>query len=200
MGGAMGGMLGGLFGGGDNPADSANDYLSQIPGTIKPYYQDYIDRGKRLSPILEEQFGGMLNDPGALYNRLGQGYTQSPGYKWRLGQGEEAINNAMASRGMSGTPEHGQRAGQLAEDMAGADFDKYLGHLLGIYQGGLTGMSGLQGQGFDASKELATNLANALSGQANYAYAGQAAQNAADAQGMNNFFSGLGSVAGIMML
>lgn len=201
MGATAGGMLGqGLFGGkgGRNPASAANPYLDQIPDTIKPYYQPYINAGMEAMPQLQKQFGQMMNDPGAMYNKLGQGYTQSPGYQWRLGQGQESINNAMASRGMSGTPEHGQQAGQLAENMAGADFDKYLGHLLGIQQGGLTGMSGLETQGYNASGDLATSLANYLQGKAGYAYAGQAGQNQQQAQKQSNMFGGLGAIGSML--
>ena len=46
--GGLGGGGGGFGGGGggmSNPADSARPYLNQIPGTVKPYLEPYIQGG-----------------------------------------------------------------------------------------------------------------------------------------------------------
>jgi len=196
--GMIGSGLMNMFGGGNkNPADAAMPYLQQIPGQAKPYYDPYIQAGTGALPEWQKQLQSLLNDPGALLNRLGQGYQASPGYQWQLNQGENAIGNAMAAGGMAGSPEHGQRAGQLAENLANQDYYNYLDKVLGLYGSGLSGEQNLQKQGFDASSQFANLLANALAGQGEYAYGGVAGENQAKSQGMNNLFGGLGAIAGI---
>lgn len=204
MGTAAGGMLGGgvagMFANPTNPADAAKPYLDRIQGDTKPYYDPYIQAGNEALPEWQRQLGQLLNDPGALMNRFGQSYQQSPGYKWQLGQGEQAISNAMASGGMAGSPEHGQRAGQLAENMANQDYYNYMNKVLGLYGSGLSGEQNMVGTGFNASRDYANLIANALAGQAGYAYAGQAGANQGDSQNMSNLFGGLGAVASIASL
>jgi hypothetical protein len=192
------GPLSRLFGGGKNPADAAMPYFNQVPGTMSPFYEPYINAGNRALPNLENTYNQMLSDPNAIISRLGAGYTKSPGYDWRLGQGEKAINQAQAAGGMAGSPQHQQLAGQYAENMAGDDYNNYLNQVLGLFGGGVSGMSGLNTQGFQASNELAQSLANNLMTQGQLKYQGQAGQNQQRSQNMSNLFGGLGALAGFL--
>ena len=62
---------------------------------------------------------------------------------------------------------------------------------MGLYGAGVSGEGGLQQQGFQASTDLAQNLANALMSQGNMAYSGAQGQQ----QGFLDLLGGLGSAA-----
>lgn len=157
-----------------NPADAAQPYLNQIPSTITPYYQPYIDNGQNAMGTLNNQYSGMISNPGGMVNQIGSSYQQSPGYQWQLDQGEQSINNAAAAGGYVGTPQHQQQAATLAENLANQDYQQYLNHALGMYNTGISGYQGFNQQGYNASNELASGLAQALMSQANLAYSGAA--------------------------
>lgn len=160
-----------------NPSKKAMPYLNQVPGTITPYYQPYVNAGQQALPQLSNMYNQMMTNPNEIINRLGAGYQQSPGYQWRLGQGEQAINNASAAGGMLGTPMHQQQAGELASNLANQDYDQYLQHVLGLLGGGVSGLQGMSQLGYGASSDLATSLGQNLMNQANLQYAGQANRN-----------------------
>lgn len=177
VGAAIGGLGGAATGFLGNPADKAMKSLDQIPDTIKPYYQKYINGGGWAQDQLQNHYGEDMNDPNAIIKRLGSGYQESPGYQFRLKQGEGAINNANAAGGMLGSPQHEQQAGELAGNLANADYEQYLNHALGLYGQGEAGAENLANRGYGASTDLASSLGNALTSKAQTGYSGQANQN-----------------------
>lgn len=160
-----------------NPAKSAQPYLDKIPGTIKPYYDPYVNAGKWAMPELQKHFSEMMDDPDSIINRLGAGYKESPGYQRRLNQGMQAIGNAEAAGGMAGTRAHDETSAKFAEDLASEDYDKYLQNALGLLGMGTQGAMGVGQLGYGASSDLATNLAQTLMNQAGLNYTGQANTN-----------------------
>jgi hypothetical protein len=185
-----------------NPATKAQQTVAQIPGAVSPYFQPYVDAGGNALNTLQDQYGNLIgnygdvqnqyttamNDPASILKSLGAGYQESPGYQWELSQGEQAINNAQAAGGMTGTPQHQQEAGALATNLANKDFQQYLAEALGVYNTGVkgatnlynTGLSGFQGinqMGYSASSNLAEAIAQSLMKQAELQYAGQANKN-----------------------
>lgn len=193
--------IGKVFGGGQkNPADSANQYLNQIPGAVNPYYQPYINQGQQSNQILQGQYGQLTSDPGALYSKFGQGYKESPGYQFKLSQALQSGNNAAAAGGMAGSPSHQQNNMQLGNDIASQDYNDYMKQILGLYGLGLEGEKGLGEQGFKASTGYGDILGSNLGAQAQYGYAGQAGKNANQSNTMNNYLKlasmGLGFLAG----
>jgi hypothetical protein len=172
---AAGGAMGALGGFGDDPSDQANKYYDKIPGMMKGYYDPYINNGKWADSKLQGQYGEMSQDPNDIIKHIGEGYQKSPGYDWRLKQGEGAIGSANAAGGMAGTQQHMQQSGQLAENMASEDYDKYMQQALGVYGGNMDRRMNLAGgmsqQGYNASSSLADNIGNVLMGQGSMAYA-----------------------------
>lgn len=166
-----------IFGSKSNPANAAQPYLNQIPGTITPYYQPYIDQGQQSMHILGQQYGQQVYNPDQIINTLGAGYQTSPGYQWDVQQGTEAANNAAAAGGYVGTPEHQQQESEMEQGIASKDYNTYMDEALGLRSQGLRGEEGLNSIGYSASNSLAENLAQALMSQANLAYAGAANQN-----------------------
>lgn len=161
-----------------NPSSAAAPYLNQIPGTIKPYLDPYINRGNEAANQLNPQYGQALHDPSGLLKSLSNGYTQSPGYEFKLSQALNAANNAAASGGMAGSPQHQQQSAQIANNVASGDYEDWLNHILSLYGIGLSGEEGFNKQGFEGSNNLSTSLANALGSQASLAYQGAGQQNA----------------------
>jgi hypothetical protein len=183
-------------GGGKNPADEAMKYLDQIPGQTQPYYEPYINAGKGALNQLQGQYGQMLNNPGAMYDKFAKGYKESPGYQLRLKEALNAGNSAQAAGGMLGTPQHERTNMGLATDVASQDFENYLNHILGLHTEGLDTANKINTMGYGASTGYADSLANLLGTKAQYGFEGQKAKNAAGAGGLSDLlglFTALGT-------
>lgn len=171
------GDIGNFLWGGNDAANQAGSYYNQIPDILKQYLKPYVDRGNSVFPQLQGQYDQLLNHPGDLLNKLGQGYQQSPGYQFQLNQALSAGNRASAAKGMLGSPMQQQQAQQTASQFANQDFNNYLSHALGLYDQGLMGKQNIYNMGFGASNNLGENLSNALMSQGNLAYSTAANQN-----------------------
>lgn len=193
IGGGIAGLLGG-FGGDDYSTkgyDEAGQILGSIPSQIKGYYDPYINAGKSAIPGYQDIMSQLLKDPTQIMKMLGQGYQKSPGYDWNLQQGENAITNASAAGGMLGTPQHQQQAGQLATNLASQDYNQYMQNIMKMFGMGAEGTSGLIDQGGKMSSDLASNIAQALAGQAQLKYASQANENQYNGQNAGGGFGDL---------
>lgn len=168
-----------MFGGGGykNPANAASPYLNQIPGTISPYYQPYVNAGQQALPTLQNQFNTMATNPGQSVNTIGQSFQQSPGYDWQVQQALQGSNQAAAAGGMAGSPQHEQQNMQLANNIANQDYYNWLSNALQQQNTGLSGLQNINTMGYGASNELAQSLANNLMGQAGMQVAGTAGKN-----------------------
>jgi hypothetical protein len=184
-------MLGNIFGT-KNPANAAMPYLNQIPGTISPLYQPFINAGQWALPQMESQYGSLINNPGGVMNKIGAGYQQSPGYQFNVNQATQAANSAAAAGGMAGSPAEQAALAQQVSGYANQDYNQYLQSALGMYGQGMQGLSGLYQTGYGASTGLAGDLASNLMNQANLAYSGRANQNQMTG-GLWGNLAGLGS-------
>lgn len=187
---AAGGAMS-LFGKKKNPMNEANQYLNQIPGQAQPYYQPYIDAGKNALNTVQGEYGKLINDPGAMYNKFGEGFKESPGYQFKLKQALDAQGNASARGGMLGTPQDQYQASEVAHGMADQDFNDYMSQIFGMYGKGLEGEQGIENQGYGASTDYANMLSNILGQKGKMAYEGANAANQANAQGWSNIFGGI---------
>ncbi len=194
------------FSGGQNPSDKANEYLNQIPDTITPYYQPWIDAGKNAQGQTSGIYDQMTSNPNEYYNKLASGYKQSPGYQFKLDQALSASNNAQAAGGMAGSPQHQQLNMQTANGIASQDFNDYLTQVLGINKTGLQGEENALTRGYNASTGLADNLGSNLGQQGKLAYEGAAGKNASHGQMLQNIFTlattlaggGMGGLGGLL--
>jgi hypothetical protein len=174
----MGGMgIGSMMSPYKNPADAANPYLQQIPDTLKPYYQPFIDAGANALSTSQNQFNQLSTNPGGRMNEIGQSFQQSPGFDFQVQQAMQGSNQAAAAGGMAGSPQHEQQNMQLANNLANQDYYNWLGNALGIYKVGLGGEQDISKMGYGASNELAQSLSNNLLSQAMLQYQGQAGEN-----------------------
>src|ERR1700744_5450765 len=109
-----------------NPGKSAQGYYSQVGPTISPYFQPYIDAGNQAMGQLQGQYSTLLQNgqplqqsyrtmatnPSGVIQSIGSNYQESPGAHYQMAQGEDAIGNAQAAGGMTGTPQDQEEAGQ----------------------------------------------------------------------------------------
>lgn len=171
---AVGLLMGNDF---EDPSKSAMPYLNKIPGEVKPYYQPYMDAGKRSLGDLEGQYGNLTNNPGEFVNKIGEGFQQSPGYQFAREQAEQAAGHAAAAGGMAGSPQHEQQIADLVSKLASSNYRDWLSNALGAYQTGLSGKSHLNDMGYEANNEFGQTLGNNLASKAKLAYAGTANEN-----------------------
>lgn len=196
----IGSGLAGLFGGGKNPADAANKYIGQIPGQTSPYLNPWFQAGQQAIPGLQEQYAGLMGDPGGMLNKIGEHYQQSPGLHFAIQQALQGAGHAAAAGGMAGSPQHEQQNEQLANDLAAQDYYKWLGGATGLYGQGLAGQQGLSQQGQQAGQSMADIISQALAQQANLAYAGQQAKNQQQSGSWGDILGGIGKVASSIFL
>lgn len=191
---SIGAGAGQLLFGGKNPASAASPYLNQVPGTITPYYQPYIDSGTNAMNTLNTQYNQNINNPAAVMNQVGAGYQQSPGYQWNVNQATNAANQASAAGGMAGSPQEQQQLATTVSGLANQDYYDYVDRAMKQYNTGLSGMSHINDMGYNASNELAQSLANNLLSQAKLQYAGQMNQNQSQGGGWGDLIGGVTSL------
>jgi hypothetical protein len=196
---SIGAGIGSLFSNYQNPADSAKGYLDKIPETLRPYFEKYINAGNQALPQLQGQYGEML-DPNAFIKKIGQGFTQSPGYQFQLNQGEQAATNAARAGGMAGSPEHQQNAAGIAEGLANQDFYNYLKTALGVNAQGTSGLSDIYHTGAESGIRYGEDLGDIMGQQANLAYEGTNAENQHDQGEWGDIFGGVASILPYLLM
>lgn len=163
----IGGFLGQLFGGGGvDPYSAYEGDISQIPHTIKKYYDPYIEAGGDALGTLQSQFSRLLQNPDELLKHFGSTYQESPGYKFQVDEATNAANRAAAAGGMLGTPEEQSALSDRIHQLANQDYNQYLGNVLNLYGKGLGGFQDIEHQGYGAAQGAATNLANVQAAKA----------------------------------
>lgn len=196
------GIGSGLFGmyGADNGAkgmaNAGNQYLNQIPGQTGQYYDPYINAGRGQLPGLSDQYSQGMKDPGGRLNQIGEGYHQSPGFKFALEQALGASNRSAAAGGMVGSPSNQQNNIETATGMADKDYNDWMQNALGIYNNAMTGGQHMADQGLSAGNSQANMIAQMLAQQAANAREDQAARNRAKGNGWGDFAAGAGKFAG----
>ena len=156
-GGTIGALGGGLFG--DDEEDETDKMLNGIPPQLRELLMPYINQGNAGIGKAGGAYDQML-DPNALISKIGAGYKQSPGYQWRLNQGENSINNAASAGGMAGTAQHQQQAGELATNLASQDYNDFMKNALGLFGSGAQGEFNIGQLGQGSASDLATSLGN----------------------------------------
>jgi len=189
---AVGGALGSLFGGQEPDYSGVESQLEQIPGTISPYFQPYIQAGEESLGGLQQQLTGLLQDPGALMQALGAGYRTSPGMQQSMMQATEAANRAAAAGGQLGSPAEQQALAKQIYGMGEQDYGDYLNRVLGLYGTGVSGLSGLTQLGAGMGRGLAEDLAQAGMSRAGL----EEAKMQAEQQSQAGLMGGLGSLLG----
>jgi hypothetical protein len=192
------GGIASLFGGGTSNIPNigkTNDYLSQMQGANDRYLQPYIGAGQNAMGTLQGQYNNLMNDPGAMMNKFGAGYQQSPGYQYNVDQATNASNNAAAAGGFIGSPQQQEYMAKQIGGLASQDYNQYLNNAMGLYGQGLQGMGNINNMGFQASGQAQQSMTDMLKNQANLAYE-DAKNRAKQKNSTGGFWGGLGSALG----
>lgn len=193
------GALPGFFmPGREDPSKDAMEYLHRIPGDISKYYDPYINAGTQSLPILQNQFNELLNSPGGMVNRIGQGFQQSPGFKFALNQALQGAGHAAAAGGMAGSPMHEQQNMEIATQLGNQDYYNWLNKSLGLYGMGLEGERGLAAGGLQAGSSMADQIAQMLAAKAKLSYESALQENQATSGNIGNLLQGVGTLAAFL--
>ena len=169
-------------------ANAMDAYLTQMRmGRDKAisYQQPYEQAGRSGLNLLQQYLTG---DPMATQNRL----EQSPGYQFRLQQGQNSIQNLLASRGGLKSGGAMKALEEFAQGTASQEFGNQVGYLQGL--AGM-GQNAAMAMG-NAEMMAGTNIANAS--QQGILGQGMAMANR-DAQMGNIFGGGMGQIGGTML-
>lgn len=190
--GLLGGGIGSLFA--QNPANSAMQYYNQIPGQLNQIYSPWMQQGQQAGQQLQGQIGQLLQNPGQFINNVGSNFQASPGYGWSVGQATMAANNAAAAGGMAGSPSEQQSLASTVTGLANQNYYNYLNSAMGAYGLGMNSANNMYNTGAQAANQYGGNLATALSGMGQTAYAGQMNQNQSMAGGLMGIGAGIGGL------
>jgi len=174
--GFLGDLFGHLFGHEKNP------YQAALQG-ILPMYRPVEQAGEAATPMLQQQYAGLTQHPGAEYNQLASGFQTSPGYEFQREQAVRAANESAAAGGMGGTPQAQVGAMGAASQLANKNFQEYMNRVQGLYGTGLSGLGQEEQRGMEAARGIG----------------GLEAQGAQyHDQQMSNMFGHLGSMGGAL--
>jgi len=186
------GILDKIFGGGKNPADAAMPYVNQISDTAKQNYNPYIDRGNQAYNKMQPNLDEMSTDPMAYYDKIFKGYEPSKSYQLQRDEMQRAAGNSAAAGGQRGSLGDITNQARLTDTLMGNDMQQWFKNVMGIQDKGMEGEGHLYDTGYDASKNLEGDEANALGEQGQLAFQGQREKN----QRHSDLFSGLMSAFG----
>ncbi len=180
-----------------NPANAAMPYLQQIPGTISPYYQPYINTGQNSMNQYYNNSSQWATPQGASndYNTIAAGYTTSPYAQYQDQNMINADEQFAAASGQAGTPAQQAALADQINGINSKDEQAYINSILGIQTEGEHGLQDLTHLGYNASNTLAGMLSKNLSAEGALAYTGQANQNKYNAQQGNMWSSIFGTAA-----
>lgn len=179
--------------------NSAMDYLRQIPGTVKPYLDPYVQGGREAYDKLNPQFSEMASDPAAFLEKIMQGYKPSRGYQLRRDEALRAAGNTAAAGGMRGSLGDIEGESRLADSLLGEDMQDWLKNVFGIESGGLSGLTHMFDTGFGASKDLSDILSNVLGSESSLKFQQDREKAQRNADFMKAITGGIGAIGGMAL-
>lgn len=176
--------------GAQQEVDYYNERIPQLEENLRIVGGDpskLSEEDQQLLQQLGAQVGGMPGAEPGKDPRLAL-LEQTPGYRFRYDQGLEALQQAMAAQGLTGSGEALERAQEFGQGLAGGYFDQYMEQLAGLF-GQTSGA--LQAQANLASQQGANeaNLLSALAGQQYNVGAAKAGLYSATGTNMANLYS-----------
>ena len=168
--------------------DAMSAYLAEMRRSKEAaigYQRPYEEAGRSGLNLLQQYLTG---DPSTVQNRL----EQSPGYQFRLNQGQNSIQNLLASRGGLKSGAAMKALEEYAQGTASQEFGNQVGYLQGLTEIGRTAALSMS----NAEMNAGTNMASAS--QQGFLGAGMAMANR-DAQMGNILGSGMSQIGDVML-
>lgn len=180
----------------EDPSAAAKQYLDQIPGIGKQYYNPFIERGAKADEQLGGQYNELLTNPVGFLNNIMKQYQPSEQYGANRDMLSRELSNTAAAGGISGTPFHQQQQGDMIRKLLSQDQQQFYQNALGNYTSGMQGRQGESNKGFLASNWLTDLLGGALNQQAGLAFRGAEDKNASNDAFTKLLMQGLGAAGG----
>lgn len=161
--------------------DAANQ---QIAESRRQYDQDRADlapwrqTGASALERLAREYG--LNG-----NSAGSGFVEDPGYRFRLAEGQQALDRAAAARGMFNSGAQVRALGELNQNMASSEYGNYWNRLAGLAGVGQAATN----SGIQAGQASTQNIINAYGNAGNARASSYANTGSAINSGINNVLS-----------
>lgn len=166
----------------------AQKAMNRANDTGKEVASNLTQAGTSANALLDPYATTGTNALDTLSNGLTESYLQStPGYQWNLQQGEQAVTNSAAARGLANSGAALKGASTYASGLADS-----------TYQNQFNDTNTLANYGYNALNQQGTNTLNAanLSGQARMAGVGATmAGTTAQANSLQNGLNSLGNQA-----
>lgn len=169
-------------------ANAMDAYLAQMRRSKEAaigYQRPYEEAGRSGLNLLQQYLTG---DPTSTQARL----EQSPGYQFRLSQGQESIQNLLASRGGLKSGGAMKALEQFAQGTASQEFGNQVGYLQNLSNMGQQSATAMGNYEFNAGTNMANASQQGILGQ------GMAMANR-DAQMGNIIGGGMSQIGGSML-
>lgn len=124
-------------------------YSQQALGYLQPYQQ----AGVKELPLYEQKMEEMA-DPKAYYNKLMEGYSESPDVQFQKQQALEAIQNRAAATGFTGSGQELKDLDKYSQGIAEQGRQRYFTDLSGIDRQALAALSNITGRGQAAGTQM----------------------------------------------
>ena len=128
----------------DNQTTSLSKFVQGFSGGTNPYQPATMPTGNRFDSGLsdaESRLRALLDNPDSI--------NQSSAYKFRVGQGQEALQRSMGAKGLLNSGNRLMELTKYGQDMGSQEYDAQAGRL--------SGLLGTYGQGYVADKNANTN-------------------------------------------
>lgn len=182
--------------GAPNQGGSAMNYLNNIPGTITPYYQPFINQGQSAYNTMNPQISAMTSDPVAFLQNIMKGYQPSNSYQMQNTEMQKAAGNTAAAGGMRGSLNDISNSAHITDTLMGNDMQNWLANVLGIQRTGLGQESHIYDTGYNASNALAGDLSNVMGSQSQLAFQQQQQKEQQKSDLMHSLVGGAGMLGG----
>ena len=142
-------------------ANAMDSYLAQMARARDAaigYQRPYEEAGRSGLNLLQQYLTG---DPTATQARL----EQSPGYQFRLSQGQQSIQNLLASKGGLKSGAAMKALEQFAQGTASQEFGNQVGYLQNLSNMGLQSATAMGNYEFNAGANLASASQQGILGQ-----------------------------------
>ncbi len=193
--GAASGLYG-LFKKKKNPYDEAMRYYGQIPGAVAPYLDPFINQGNETMGGLGDLYQRMFKDPAAFQQQIGEGFKESPGYKFALQEALHAGANQMGAGGMANTPLAQRNQMEIATNLGNQEYQNYLNNVMSTLGLGIQGGENIMGRAYNASSGMGDIMGSNLAQMGNLAQMKQAYSNQSNAVPWSQLAGGLGMAYG----
>lgn len=160
-------------------ADTQMKMFQQIRSDNEPYRLGGYGAYGQLQALL-----GLGGDP-AKAQQAFQGYQDSTGYQFRLGEGIQAIDRSAAARGGLNSGATMKALERYGQNLASSEFNNYLNQLQGVIAPGQ--------QALTTNASAGQNAANAIGNSAMAAGAARASAYGAMGSGAKSVFEDIGA-------